>query len=355
MPHYRKGSSRVYIYVTLDDGRRVSRSAGTRKWNDAAAWEGKLEQERWERKRMGVKPQKTWREAVVRWVADKAHKVSLKDDRQRLRWLDPHLDGLRLNEITRERVDEIMLTRSGVSTSNATSENRTANHYVALIAWILTAAEREWEWGNRCPRFRTYPVLEYQKRALTVEEWFRLCKELPPHLRRIATFSLSTGLREAKVFGLRWQNANLEKRSLALSGTKNKLGVCVPLNSTAMAVLQECRSLPVVHADRVFVYDRTGRPMNQHQHESWEGAFERSGVTYCRYHDLRTTFITWLYQAQVPEWAVRSLAGHTTKSVHQGYNRADIESLRPYSEVIDRVLDAQNLHTLPGSKQHSKS
>jgi integrase len=95
--------------------------------------------------------------------------------------------------------------------------------------------------------------------------------------------------------------------------------------------------------------------MNQHQHESWEGAFTRSGVPYCRYHDLRTTFITWLYEAQVPEWAVRSLAGHTTKSVHAQYNQASIETLRPFSEVIDRLLDAQNLHTLPGSKQHSQS
>jgi integrase len=238
-------------------------------------------------------------------------------------------------------VDSVMQSREGVSTSQATSENRTANHYVNLIAWILTAAEREWEWGNRCPRFRTYPVKEYPKRALTVEEWFKLSRELPPHLRRIATFSISTGLREAKVFGLRWSSVNLERRSLSLTGTKNKLGVSVPLNSSAISILTECRSLPIVHADRVFVYDKTGQPMNQHQHESWEGAFERSGVPYARYHDLRTTFITWLYEAQVPEWAVRSLAGHTTKSVHAQYNKSSIESLRPYSEVIDRVLEGK--------------
>jgi integrase len=148
-------------------------------------------------------------------------------------------------------------------------------------------------------------------------------------------------LREAKVFSLRWSSVNLERKSLTLAGTRNKLGVSIPLNSTALSVLLECRSLPVVHADRVFVYDKTGQPMNQHQHESWEGAFERSGVPYCRYHDLRTTFITWLYEGGVPEWAVRSLAGHTTKSVHQGYNRADIETLRPFSEVIDRVLEGK--------------
>jgi integrase len=355
VPFRRKGSSSIYITIKRPDGRTVRRSAGTDNWDDAVALEGKKNYEAWEQRRMGVKPSKTWREAVVRWVADKAHKASLKDDRQRLDWLDAGLGRLRLDEITRELVDGIMQAREGVSTSVATSQNRTANHYTALIGWILNAAEREWEWGNRCPRFRTYPVLEYQKRALTVEEWSRLQKELPPHLRRIATFSLSTGLREQKVFGLRWQSVDLTKRSLTTVGTKNKLGISVPLNATALSVLQECRSAPIVHADRVFVYDKTGRPMNQHQHESWEGAFERSGVTYCRYHDLRTTFITWLYEAQVPEWAVRSLAGHTTKSVHQGYNRADIESLRPYSEVIDRLLDAQNLHTMPGSKQHSKS
>jgi integrase len=341
MPFRRKGSSRIYITIKRPDGRTVRRSAGTDNWDDAVALEGKRNHEAWEQRRMGVKPSKTWREAVVRWVADKAHKASLKDDRQRLDWLDAGLGRLRLDEITRELVDGIMQAREGVSTSVATSQNRTANHYVALIGWILNAAEREWEWGNRCPRFRTYPVLEYQKRALTVEEWRKLEAALPEHLRRMATFSLCTGLREAKVFGLRWASVDLKRRSLTLTGTKNKLGVSIPLNASALAVMESCRSLPIVHADRVFVYDKTGQPMNQHQHESWEGAFERSGVTYCRYHDLRTTFITWLYEAQVPEWAVRSLAGHTTKSVHQGYNRADIESLRPYSEVIDRVLEGK--------------
>jgi integrase len=355
MPFRRKGSSRIYITVSEPDGRTVRRSAGTDNWEDAVALEGKKNHEAWEQRRMGVKPSRTWKQAVVRWTQEKAHKASIKDDLQRIRWLDPWLSPLSLDQITRERVSEIMERRDGVSTSIATSENRTANHYVNLIAWILTAAEREWEWGNRCPRFRTYPVKEYQKRALTVEEWTRLGAVLPPHLRRIATFSIATGLREAKVFGLKWSSVDLVKRSLVLSGTRNKLGVSIPLNSSAMAILTECRTLPVVHADRVFVYDKTGRPMNQHQHDSWKNAFVTSGVTYCRYHDLRTTFITWLYEGGVPEWAVRSLAGHTTKSVHQGYNRADIESLRPYSEVIDRVLDAQNLHTQPGSKQHSKS
>jgi integrase len=348
VPFRRKGSSRIYINIKRPDGRTVRRSAGTDNWDDAVALEGKQNHEAWEQRRMGIKPSKTWREAVVRWLQDKAHKASLRDDRQRLRYLDPHLADARLSEITRERVDSIMQQRAGVSVSTPTSENRTANHYVNLIAWILTAAEREWEWGNRCPRFRTYPTLEYPKRALTVEEWRKLEAALAGHLRRIATFSVCTGLREAKVFGLKWSSVNLANRSLTLAGTRNKLGVAVPLNATALSVLMECRSLPIVHADRVFVYDRTGQPMNQHQHDSWKNAFVTSGVTYCRYHDLRTTFITWLYEGGVPEWAVRSLAGHTTKSVHQGYNRADIETLRPFSEVIDRVLEGKTKGAMNG-------
>jgi integrase len=338
MPFRRKGSSRIYISIKRPDGRTVRRSAGTDSWEDAVALEGKKNHEAWEQRRMGVKPSKTWREAVVRWVAEKAHKASLKDDRQRLDWLDAGLGRLSLNEITRELVDGIMRAREGVSTSVATSQNRTANHYVGLIAWILTAAEREWEWQNRCPRFRTYPVKEYPKRALTVEEWFKLRMELPDHLRRLATFSVSTGMREAKVFGLRWSSVNLERRSLSFSGTKNKLGVSIPMNATAMSVLMECRSAQIVHADRVFVYDKTGQPMNQHQHESWEGAFERSGVPYMRWHDTRTTFISWLAQAGVPEEIRRRLAGHSTRGVHQGYTVLEVEHLRPYSEVIDRVL-----------------
>lgn len=329
----RPGSSNWYI-----TGLRIS--TGTDDKKAAEAYAAKLKLQSWERERMGAKPPRSWKEATVRWLTEKAHKHDIEGDRAKLRWIDQHLGAVSdLQEITRERIDGIMLERGGVSASDSRPGNSTSNRYVALISAILNAAEREWEWGNRAPVLRRYPEPKEEQRWLTVEEWRRLENALPKHLRLAATFSISTGLREAKVFGLRWTQVSMNQRSLSFTGTANKIGASIPLNATALSVLAECRSLPVISPEHVFLYQ--GHALRGVQHYTWEGAFKRAGVEYMKWHGLRHTFNSWLAQNGVPEEIRKKLMGHSTGSVHQRYTHFEVEHLRPYSEVIDRVLNEQ--------------
>lgn len=331
MPFRRKGSGNWYIRIK---GIRIS--AETQVYADAKALEDKLNHEAWLNDKMGIKPPRSWKEAVVKWCKEKSGKVTINEDIRKFEWLDQHFGSCAdLNAITRERVDSIMQLR-GVSV-DPSKANSTANRYVALISGVLNAAEREWEWGNRAAKLRRYPEPQAGSagRALTVSEWRLLEKELPTHLRLAATFAVSTGLREAKVFGLKWQMLT-ETRSLSFSGTGNKTGNSIPLNTTAARVLLECRSLPVVSPEYVFLYN--GKPMKEHGQASWRKAVERAGIGPVRWHDLRVTFNSWLAQNGVPEQIQKRLIGHAVSGVHDRYSKLAIEHLRPFSEIIDSVL-----------------
>src|SRR5690606_36374754 len=98
----------------------------------------------------------------------------------------------------------------------------------------------------------------------------------------------------AKVFGLRWDQISLTDRTLTFGGTANKLGNTIPLNASAMGVLQSARSQSVVSPEWVFLYQ--GKPMKEHGQASFRKAVERAGIGHVRWKDFRTTFNSWLAQ-----------------------------------------------------------
>lgn len=342
--YQRAGSENWYITS-------LRKSAGTTDRAEAEALAAKIKHDVWLETRMGVKPPRTWKEAALRWLDEKAGKVSIQDDKDRLKWLDQHLGSVSdIGGITRERIDAIMQLRAGVHLSQPTSANCTSNKYVALIAGILNAAERQWSWGNRAPRLRYYKVLKDAGRALTVEEWKKLETELPEPLRSVATFSLSTGLRTGKVFALTWSQVNFTARRLAFVGTENKIGNSIPLNSTAMSVLHRLKSWKVVHKERVFTY--AGKPVNYYGRECWRAALGRAGIERIRLYDLRHTFNSWLAQNGVEKDIRMRLVGHKVGDSHDRYTHLNVEHLRPYSQMIDTILAQSNGQT--GDKQLAK-
>lgn len=83
---------------------------------------------------------------------------------------------------------------------------------LSLVHAILRRAERAWEWLERAPTIPLLPEPQRGVRWLTHDEADRLLAELPEHLAAMAAFSLYTGLREANVTGLRWDQVDLGRR-----------------------------------------------------------------------------------------------------------------------------------------------
>src|SRR5690606_18173116 len=149
---------------------------------------------------------RTWDEAALRWLQEKRHKKSYRDDVSRIRWFTRHLRGKTLDQVSRDMIDGI------ISRHHARSSSRTKDLYVALIRAIFRMAQREWEWIEHIPAFKTYTRnAKVRVRYLTHAQAERLVAELPPHQQDLMLFALATGLRQGNIKRLTWEQVDLTR------------------------------------------------------------------------------------------------------------------------------------------------
>jgi len=129
-----------WIDFTTPNGRRVRESSGTQDRQQAQELHDRLKVRCWEEQRLGVKPDRSWKEAAVRWLKETSHKRSHDKDVAKLRWLDRHLGSRMLSEVTRDLIDRI----GEIKAKESSQPN--ANRYLALIRSILRRARDDWEW-----------------------------------------------------------------------------------------------------------------------------------------------------------------------------------------------------------------
>ena len=158
---------------------------------------------------------------------------------------------------------------------------------------------RERESYNAWCRERGYPERETLRDRAFVD-----------HLRPMVLLSLHTGLRRGEVFNLRWEDIDLQRAMLTVSGASAKSGYTrhVPLNETARATLEAWRRQST-GADLVFP-NKDGRAFDN-CNTSWESVLKEARITGFRWHDMRHTFASKLVMAGVDLNTVRELLGHS--------------------------------------------
>ena len=319
---------RANIYtvdITAPDGTRIRRSTGTTDREKAKEYHDKLKAELWDLTRLKRKPLRTWDEAALRWLKEKAHKKSYRDDVQRIRWFTGHLRGKTLDQIDRELVDRIV-------TKHIRASDRTKDIYVALVRAIFRRAMRDWEWIDTIPAFKTYSRGgQVRVRWITEAQAQKLLKALPEHQREVVVFALSTGLRQGNVLGLTWEQVHLDRRVVMIEhgDTKNGEALGVPLNDVAMAVLLRQQGK---HETSVFTY--RGQPLRSANTRAWRGALAKSGITNFRWHDLRHTWASWLRQKDVPTWVLQELGGWKSEAMVRRYAHMSVKHLQPFADQL---------------------
>ena len=325
----RKDSSFWWIKITSTNGRRIQQSTGTADKVKAQELHDKLKASMWDQERLGIKPVRSWREAVLRWIQETSDKATHKEDLAKLRWLDPFLGRLELDDITRDVVDSVR-TAKLVEASKATT-----NRYLALVRAILIKSRDDWEWLDKVPKIKLFKETADRERSLTPEQAQQLLGELPLHQREYVTFALATGLRQSNVLKIEWSNVDLGRRHAWVSAIHSKNGkpIAVPLNDIAMSVLLRQKGK---HIERVFTY--AGKPIANANTRAWRRALVRAGIANFRWHDLRHTWATWQRQAGTPTHELQRLGGWKSGAMVERYAHLAPDQLSIAAGRIDLIL-----------------
>lgn len=292
----------------------------------------------WKQERLGVKPCRSWKDAVVRWIEETSEKKSHKDDLSKLAWLDNHLGALMLHQINRNVIDEIRSAKCKEASKSTT------NRYLALIRAILRRARDDWEWVDHIPRVKLFKEPKGRVRYLEQHEAGKLLLELPPHQRDLVMFSLATGLRQGNAVRLRWDRVKLDSQHLEFRAheVKNGEALCIPLNETAMAIL--LRNLGK-HPERVFTF--RGRPFRYPNNSAWRSALRRVGITDFRWHDLRHSWATWQRRQGTKTYELQKLGGWKSLAMVERYAHVAPDDLVGAAKRLDSVLGGYDFATLP--------
>jgi len=325
----RKDSPYWWIKLTPHSGRPVQQSTGTDDKVKAQELHDKLKAALWDQERLGIKPARSWREAVVRWLEETSEKATHQEDRKKLIWLHPFLGDRNLEEITQDVIDAIR------SAKLKEASKATVNRYLALIRAILIRARDEWEWIDKAPKVRLFKESASRERSLTIEQGKSLLDALPEHQRAFVLFALATGLRQSNVLRLEWSQVNLELRHAWISGaqSKNRRPISVPLNDVALQVLRQQEGK---HPSRVFTF--RGRPISSANTKAWRKALIKAGIENFRWHDLRHTWATWQRQAGTPTHELQRLGGWRTGAMVERYAHLAPDHLAAAASRLDGVL-----------------
>jgi len=271
-----------------------------------------------------------WDEACIRWLQENQGKKSLDSDKIKIRLL-PELRGLLLEDISRDLIHSVV--------NRKTCSGSTKNRYFALIRAILNKCVNEWDWLDKAPKLKLHKEPKKRIRWLYPEEAQRLVNALEnlPYMQHLVIFSLATGLRQANVLNLKWEQIDLRRQVAWIYPDQAKAGkaIGVPLNQTAMQVLMD---RPRV-SDYVFTHSGGGK-VKAISNRVWREALDKAGITDFRWHDLRHTWASWLVQNGTPLAALKEMGGWESVEMVQRYAHLAPEHLSQHARLIDSNISA---------------
>lgn len=321
----RKQNDIWWIDIT-HQGSRIRKSTGTKIKAEAIQVHDKIKHDLWTQSALNAIPQKYWMDAVVRWISESSHKRSLSDDKIHLRFADSFLRNMLLIEITQDHIEHVAAAKEKTDVSPAS-----INRMLEVVRAILHKAQKEWGWLHTVPPIRMRKIDNRRIRWLTFQESQRLLKELPSHLKDMATFALTTGLRESNITGLQWKDVDLNQCHALIhpEQSKTKKAIPVPLNKQAIKIIKEQFGK---HPTHVFTYKYN--PVTRCNNHAWRKALDRAGIENFRWHDLRHTWASWHVQNGTSLHELQQLGGWANYEMVLRYAHLSSQHLQKAAERV---------------------
>ena len=280
----------------------------------------------------GIRQNRTFQEAAVKYLEENTHKRSLHVDADNLASVMPFIKDLPLQRVHDGTLRPFVTHQQQLGRSQGTT-----NRKLAIIRRVLNLAARSWRDEHGLTWLETAPLISlpsYEPRQSYVLSWAEqnaLFDRLPLYLRQACLFDVNCGAREQEVCQLRWEwEIRLDDRSLFVLPkqlTKNKQDRILVPNDAAQQVLKEVRGL---HGEYVFSY--RGKPLRNLRSRAWRKAWAASKLPQDKMirqgvHNLRHTYATRLRAAGVSHEDRKDLLGHSSGSMTTHYSQAEICNL----------------------------
>lgn len=304
MSLYKQGNSDIWwASISVPGHDRIRRSTGESDRRAAQKFHDEIKAQLWK-----VDPAlkgRTWGAAVLRWV--EAEERSDSELLSLSKFSRGYKDRL-LSKVTAESIDEALAFCQATGTYT---------RYRTMIAAILNMSDVKLKLVAR--RNKKSKPREW----ITHEQWDKLHAELPKHMKPMAEFAVSTGLRQANVLGLTWDRVDLARACVWVEAEGMKAGkaISVPLSKEALDVLNTQAG---VHEEFVFTF--RGKPIKEVK-TAWQAANVRAGTGRMvdglyqgfTWHGMRHTWATWHVQAGTPLDVLQKLGGWEDQRMVQNY------------------------------------
>lgn len=257
------------------------------------------------------------------------HKRSAKKDEQLYRiHIGPRFKDTPLSQITRRDVQAFHngLLKKGQSPASA-------DHSLKLLKRVGNLCV-QWEFLDRhvlkgVPLFAiSNTVTTYLQESDVARLVDVLRKDSNRPVCNLLMFLISVGLRRMTGQLLRWRELDLENRVLNIPATKtkSKRPVSIPLNDSAMHILQQLDTKGKY--EYVFVNSKTGKPFTTIT-RVWYRLRKKAGLAdNVRMHDLRHYFASALSLAGVPAQEISLLMTHADSRSVQRYLHVSMPRLQ---------------------------
>ncbi len=257
--------------------------------------------------------------------------------------LMPFFEGLRVVEITSERVRAYTIKRQQEGASNGSINRELA----ALKRMFNLAAEMTPPKVARAPYIPMLKESNVRKGFFEHGDYLALRRELPSYLKPALTFGYYTGAREGEVLNLKWHQVDLEARTVHLDPgtTKNDQPRTIPLIGELLETLRAQKAFcESSFPGCTYVFFRKGNRIGNFQ-RAWKSACTRAGISGKLFHDLRRSAVRNMVRAGVPERVAMAITGHKTRSVFDRYNIVAERDLHEAARRLDAHLSASAEHS----------
>lgn len=228
---------------------------------------------------------------------------------------------------------------------------RTLQYIFAIIRQVWNMARRDGLINTESPtRHVSIPKIDNKRlRFLSHDEANILLSELAERssqLYDMGLLALHCGLRAGEIYGLTWNDIDLERGLITVKDTKsgqNRPGFMTKIVKAMLAGRKQSASTGFVFSDRHG--QKIARISNAFSRAVTQLGFN-AGITDHRqkvvFHTLRHTFASWLVQDGTDLYTVQKLMGHSSFEMVQRYAHLSEGTLQKAVKNLEESMSAKN-------------